>query len=332
MNIIQISEKFQTPIDTIKYFESYRWKDGRYCPYCKEKHTGNRSKDNRFKCTKCKKSFSVTTGTYLHDTRLPLKTWLLMFSIVSDAKKGLSALQLQRNLGISYPTAFKSYHKIREIMILENKEVKLSGILEQDETFVGGKPRPMSNDECLAPKERKELDEKIKEYEKDGFDFEPNEKRNVACDKDIKRGRGSQKKTPVVGIAQRNGNVVAEVMKKLSYKELKTLVEKHVDNADDSLLITDEYKGYNQFGKIIEHIKIEHSEMYSYRGVNTNTIESFWSFIKRQIMGQHHHVSKKKLYLYVAETVFKFNNRNEDDIFETLVKLSMKDKNINQPN
>ncbi|MCD4795010.1 MAG: IS1595 family transposase [Bacteroidales bacterium] len=329
MNIIQISKKFPTDIDAINYFESYRWKDGRICPYCKKEHKGNRSKDNRFKCSKCKKSFSVKTGTYLHDTRLPLKKWLFMFSIITDAKKGLSALQLQRNLDISYPTAFNCYHKIREIMTIENKEVKLEGILEQDETFVGGKPRPMPNTDCLEPKERKELDKKIEEYEKEGFDFETKEKRYVACDKDIKRGRGSQKKIPVVGLVQRDGNVVAEVMRKLSYKELKQLVKKHVDNIDDSLLITDEYKGYSQFGKIIEHIKIEHTEMYSYRGINTNTIESFWAFIKRQIMGQHHHVSPEKLHLYVAETVFKFNNRKDDDMFETLVRLSMTSKKNN---
>ncbi|MCF6365722.1 MAG: IS1595 family transposase [Bacteroidales bacterium] len=329
MNIIQITEKFTTDIDAVEYFESFRWKNKRKCPYCGELHKGNRNKDKRFKCTYCKKSFSVTTNTYLHDTRIPLKKWLFMFSIISDAKKGLSALQLQRNLDISYPTALNSYHKIREMMILENNEVKLEGILEQDETFVGGKPRPMSNDECLEPKERKELDEKIKEYKKEGFNFETKSKRYVACDKDIKRGRGSQKKIPVVGLVQRDGNVVAEVMKKLSYKELKQLVEKHVKNKDESLVITDEFKGYSQFSKIIEHIKIEHSEMYSYRGINTNTIESFWAFIKRQIMGQHHHVSKKKLHLYVAETVFKFNNRKDDDMFETLVKLSMTTKKSN---
>jgi len=327
MNIIQITEKFPSEIDSIKYFESYRWKKKRICPHCGKEHKGKRNKDFRFKCIHCKKSFSVTTKTYIHDTRLPLKKWLLMFSIICDAKKGLSALQLQRNLDISYPTAFKCYHKIREMMTLENKEVDLEGIMEQDETFVGGKPRPMSNPDCLQPKERKELDEKIKEYKEEGFNFETRKKRKVACDKDIKRGRGSQKKTSVVGLVQRDGEVVAEVMQGLGYTNLKKLVEKHVENIDDSLVITDEYKGYSQFSKIIEHIQIEHSEMYSYRGINTNTIESFWAFIKRQIMGQHHHVTPRKLPLYVAETVFKFNNRKNDDMFETLVKLSMTTKN-----
>ncbi len=327
MNIIQITEKFPNEIDAIKYFESHRWKSERICPHCDTIHAGNRNKDFRFKCKNCKKSFSITTKTYLHNTRLPLKKWLFMFSIVCDAKKGLSALQLQRNLDISCPTAFKCYHKIRELMTLENQEVELEGILEQDETFVGGKPRKMANPDCLQPKEREELDEAIEELNKEGFDFETKNKRYVACDKDIKRGRGSQKKTPVVGLVQRDGQVVAEVMKQLGYKNLKKLVEKHVENVDDSLVITDEYKGYSQFNKIIDHIQIEHSEMYSYKGVNTNTIESFWAFIKRQIMGQHHHVTPEKLPLYVAETVFKFNNRKNDDMFETLVKLSMTNKN-----
>jgi hypothetical protein len=97
------------------------------------------------------------------------------------------------------------------------------------------------------------------------------------------------------------------------------MVQKYV-NEDETLLITDEYRGYSKIDRIIEHVKIDHQKLYSYKGINTNSIESFWAIIKRQIIGQHHQVSVKHLPKYVAEAVFKYNNRNNDDMFETLLK------------
>ena len=111
-------------------------------------------------------------------------------------------------------------------------------------------------------------------------------------------------------------------MDSLGAKKLEALVKKHVDLAD-TLLITDTYKGYSRMKKIIEHIKIDHSKLYSYNGVNTNSIESFWAIVERGIIGQYHHVSLKYLPKYVVEFCFKYNNRNYDDMFETLVKASM---------
>jgi hypothetical protein len=112
-------------------------------------------------------------------------------------------------------------------------------------------------------------------------------------------------------------------MTQTTYTELKKLVKKYVDT-EDSLMITDEYSGYNKFSTIIEHIKIDHQKLYSYKGVNTNSIESFWAIVKRGIIGQYHQVSLKYLPNYVTEFVFKYNNRRIDDMFETLVKNSMK--------
>ena len=321
MNIIEISQKFPNEIDVIKHFEKIRWGKQPLCVYCGSKDISERAQDNRYKCYACNKTFSVTVNTQLHNTRIPLKTWIYAFSIVSDAKKGLSALQLQRNLNISYPTAWAMYHKIRELMAMENENIQLSGVTEQDETFIGGKPRKQSNPKGLPQKRNKELDADIQGLKDKGFQIKRGH-RQVACDIDVKRGRGSQKMTPVVGIVQRDGNVVAEVMRHLTYDKLKELVNKYVDK-DESVLITDEYSGYNKFSKIIEHISIDHKTMYSYKGINTNTIESFWAIVKRQIIGQHHSVSVKYLPNYVAETVFKFNNRKKDDMFITLIKNSM---------
>lgn len=328
MNLIEISERFSNEIDVLEYFEKERWPVAANCPYCKSYSISDRRKDLRFYCDNCKKGFSVTVNTHLHNTRLSLKTWLYAFAIVTDAKKGLSAMQLQRNLGVHYETAWTMYHKIRELMTLDNKEIdELDNIVEMDETFVGGKPRKFNTGDSVAPTHKTkipELDERIVELKEEGISFKRKKGNPAKSLENPKRGRGANK-IPVVGIVERDGNVVAQVMKDLTYKNLSDMVKKHVEE-DDAVLITDEYPGYNRMEKIIEHVKIDHQKLYSYRGVNTNTIESFWAFIKRQIMGQHHHVSPKYLPNYVAETVFKFNNRQEDDMFETLVKNSMRKK------
>jgi len=133
-----------------------------------------------------------------------------------------------------------------------------------------------------------------------------------------KRGRGTDN-IPVVGIVERDGNVVAEVMQNLTYANLKEMVQKYVDE-DNSVLITDNYKGYNSMKKIIGHIVIDHKEMYSYKGLNSNSIESFWAIIERGIMGQYHSVSPHKLPNYVAEFVYRYNNRRDTEfMFHELV-------------
>lgn len=330
MNLYDINEKFPTELEAVEYFEKYRWGKTVKCGYCDIPASGKRQKDMRFFCKSCNKSFSVTTNTNLHNTRLPLKKWLMAFSIVTDAKKGLSAMQLERNLGVHYETAFNMYHRIREFMAEDNIDIEeLDGIVEMDETYIGpkrprlpntGKRKMNSDDKVEMP----ELDERIEELKENGIKFKQGRGNPAKVDYDVKRGRGT-KKIPVVGIVERNGNVVAQVMKNLSYENLKAMVQKYVDE-DDAVLITDEYKGYNKMDRIIEHVKIDHQKLYSYKGVNTNTIESFWAIIKRQIMGQHHHVTGKHLPKYIAEVVFKYNNRNDDDMFETLMKNAMMTK------
>lgn len=320
MNIVEISNRFPSEEAAILYLEQVRWKNTPRCAYCESSEvSAKHTKDFRRKCRSCNKTSSVTVNTYLHDTRLPIKTWLFAFSIITDAKKGLSAMQLQRNIDVSYPTAHSMYMRIRRMMA--EPTGKLDDVVEMDETFIGGKPRKGANPDCLPPKNRKKLDDRIEELEEEGFEFKEGTWK-VACDVDIKRGRGSQKMVPVVGIVERDGNVVAEVMQHLTSQNLTAMVKKHVDE-DDSVIITDSYRGYSQLHRIIEHVKIDHHEMYSYKGVNTNTIESFWAIIERGIIGQYHHVSRKYLPQYITEFVFKFNNRNNDDMFETLVKKAV---------
>src|SRR5580698_4237061 len=135
MNLIEITKKFPTETEAVQFFERQRWGKKIKCAYCKSENVSRLDKDFRHKCYDCKKTFSVTVGTQLHHTRVTLQTWLFAFSIITNAKKGMSAWQLQRNLDISYPTAFAMYHKIREFMAEEtNQPNQLDSIVEMDET------------------------------------------------------------------------------------------------------------------------------------------------------------------------------------------------------
>ncbi len=318
MNLIEINNEFPTELDCVQHLEKTRWGKKPRCAYCNSITLGKRQKDNRFTCKSCRKTSSVTTGTYLHRTRVPLKTWFYAFAIITDAKKGVSAKQLERNLGVSYPTAWKMYMTIRELMVEDNG--KLDGVVEMDETYIGGKPRKNAK-MMLSETQKENLDLKLHDLKSD-FNITEGQYKKKYPKVKPKRGRGTTK-ISVVGIVQRDGNVVAEVMENLSARNLKKMVQDNV-NENESIIVTDEYSGYNRLSDIIEHVKIDHQKMWSYKGINTNSIESFWAIIKRGITGQYHQVSPKYLPNYVAEFVFKYNNRHEDDMFETLVENSMK--------
>lgn len=326
MNLIELSTKFPTELDAIKHFESVRWSSGIICPYCNKAITTNRTQDFRYHCPNCQKSFSVKTDTMIHDSRLPLKKWLYCFCIISNAKKGLSALQLQRDIDVDYKTAWSVYHKIRDIMSIENDGISLDDIVEMDT-----KQMDVSMRKCQAEKKGEhgdipELDKAKEKFEAKGFEFKEGEYKKPCKVGNQKRGLGASD-LKIAGVVERDGNVVANVVKNTGFKELLKLVNKHVDKRKkNTVLLTDEGKGNIPFKKIMNQIIIDHKILYSYKGINTNTIESFWAFIERQVVGQHHHVDLKYLDKYVAETVFKFNNRKEDDMFETLVKLSMTNK------
>lgn len=321
MNLIEISNKFPTEKDAILFFEQKRWGKKPKCAYCESLEVSDLYSDNRRNCKTCGKGFSVTVGTNFQGTKIPLKTWLYAIAIITDAKKGLSAKQLERNLGVHYETAWNMYMKLRKLMDDENNQIELTGVIEMDETYIGGKPRKQNNPLGLKQKNQPELNQRIEELKAEGISFKAGKGNFAKPAVDIKRGRGT-KKIPVVGIVQRNGDVIAEVMRHTTHENLKALIKKYVD-VDDSVLVTDEYSGYNRFSRLIEHVAIDHQKMYSYKGINTNTIESFWAIIKRGITGQYHKVSLKYLPDYINEFVFKYNNRNKDQMFETLINNAL---------
>jgi len=290
MNIVLIYEKFPTNNDCIAHIEKVKWGDTPFCPYCKSIKTSPLPEEKRHHCNNCNTSFSVTVGTIFHHTHLPLQKWFLAISLILNAKKGLSSRQLSRDLNVNKDTGWRISMKIREAMTQHDQRNLLTGIVEADETYVGGKPRKGSG----------------------------NETKN-------KRGRGT-KKTPVVGMVERNGNVKAEAFrnkKPLTNKNLKALVRKNVDLVN-STLMTDEYKGYIGINKLLPHKVINHSYWYVDGDIHTNTIESFWALLKRGIIGQYHKVSLQYLPKYIDEFCYKWNHRKNDDVFTLTLQRAVR--------
>lgn len=282
MDIISIFEKFPTQKSCIDYLEQIRWENGVYCPYCASKSTYKLTHNNRDRhhCNGCQKSFSVTINTIFHDTRLPLQKWFLAISIIADAKKSISSRQLARHLKLPVKTAYSVSQRVRKAL-LGGASPLLTGIIEIDETYIGGKPRGGNNN---------------------------------------KRGRGT-KKTMVVGIMERKGNVIAQSFEKINQKKVRDLIIENVD-LSNSEIHTDEYGVYNRVNRLANHERVNHGSKEYVRGsVHTNSIEGFWALAKRAHYGQHHHYSKKYTNLYIAEAAFKYNNRKNESaqVFNSII-------------
>lgn len=291
MNIVEIMNRWPTQEAAITHLEKVRWNGKPVCPYCKsDKVCVHASKDKslpRWQCEKCHRAFSVTVGTIFHHTHLPLQTWFLAMALMLNAKKNISNAQLARDLDLPYKTAWTLALRIRTAMFTDPAQKRLfQGIVEMDETYVGGKPR------------------------------KPNKRED---DQPAKRGRGTEK-TPVIGMVERGGMVKTEVIqdRTLTQKALSAIVQMNVD-VEKTTLVTDEYSGYAGFSAFVKHYMINHKIEFSNRGVHTNTIEGFWALVKRAWYGQHHHYSDKWAGHYISETAFKYNNRKNLNTFNDLV-------------
>ncbi len=207
MNIPQLYKQFPTQQDCIKHLEEVRWSGNPKCPYCNSANQSPLPKENRYHCNTCNTSFSVTVGTIFHKTKIDLQKWFLAVSLVLNAKKGYSARQLGRDINVTKDTAWRVFMQIRKALV-EQKEL-MEGIIEADETYVGGKNKNRHNNKKT----------------KGG------------------QGRGGEDKTPVIGLLQRDGKVVAKKAKEVSGKTLKTFIKDNVK--EGSVLNTDEWRGYN---------------------------------------------------------------------------------------
>lgn len=268
------------------YLKGRRWPQGVVCPRCGNPGVYDlHARKWHWQCTQCAPGgsegyrFSIFVGTIFENTNKPLRDWFKVVHLMTTSKKGISALQIQRQMGFgSYKTAHGMCHKIRAAMM--QPETKLGGIVEVDETWIGGKDH----------------------------------NRHWNKKKGIFGG-----KTPVAGAVQRKGNVIARVLDRVTSQAMLSFVNEAVSNKV-SLLATDSWPGYSDYLKRYPHAAVDHHRhQYVVGAVHTNTIEGFWSIFKRGIVGTFHKVSDKYLALYVAEFQFRYNNRANADIFGAAV-------------
>lgn len=221
------------------------------------------------------------SGTIFHGTKIPLQKWFLAIVLMANAKKSLSSHQLARDLGLKQKAVWRMMCIRAE---MAKKNVILEGIVEADETYIGGKRR--------------------KDYDK-----EKGEPR--------KRGRGTVKDA-VLGAVSRGGQVVAQLVPDITGKTILEFIKQFI-KTEDSELYTDQFAGYNKIGKEMKHETMNRSEKWEEGAVHTNTIEGFWSFVKRAWYGQHHHYLTAYTPLYLAEACYKYNYR-ETNMFEKFLK------------
>lgn len=280
MNIVQVYRLFPTNNDCIAHIEEVRWNGEPACPYCGSTRATPMRKEHRYHCNNCNTSFSVTVGTIFHHTHLALQKWFVALSIVLNAKKGVAARQLARDLEVNKDTAWFMAMRIRRAM-KEHPEQRalLQGIVEVDETYIGGKPR----------------------------------KGNGPQGGTHKRGRGTSK-VPVAGIVERGGEVRVKVVPNVKAKTLRAFIREHID-AEKTTVMTDEFAGYLNLSTFVRHKAVNHKLEYVSGNIHTNTLESFWALFKRGIIGQYHKISKRYLPRYLDEFSYRYNNRKTSDIF-----------------
>lgn len=284
----------------VAFLEAQRWGDSPCCPRCgdvdvRQMKAADGTRNSRFlwKCKGCRRQYTVRVGTIMEDSPIPLRHWCLAFYRAAASKKGVSALQIQRETGLTYKSALFLMHRIRWAMAPANAETEKVGgegqTVEVDETYIGGRPR----------------------------------RRSYRADGSVRLGPGydfSKRKTPVMGAVVRGGKIKLRVVPDLKGKTLGAHLNNLVEKESD--LITDERRGYVKVGRqYASHETVCHAEGEYVRGdVSTNRIEGVWANFKRQINGTHHSVSKKHLHRYASEYEFKYNNRDLTD-GERTVKL-----------
>jgi len=310
MNLIDVTKQFPTDDECLSYIEQMRWPDGVVrCPVCgadkvsRIKRTnvrkdGQASKNVRksvFQCLEktCKQQFSATSGTIFNDSHLPLHKWFMALAIVVDAKKSISANQLKEHLGIgSYRTAWYLAHRIRKAMADEAGPFEqLRGIVEVDETYIGGKT-----------------------------------KRRFGRSKENQRSR-AEKFDMVLGMRERGGRVKYVHIPDGKAATIREAVRKHVV-PNPERLYTDSAAVYNfalDAQMALKHRMVNHSKEWVVPNtrIHTNTVESSFSLLKRGLIGSFHRVSIKHLHRYLSEFEFRFNMRKDPDKFtRTLRRLA----------
>ena len=282
--ISHFNTQFPDEDSCLEFIKDARWPDGVHCPKC-DKVTGHYRITGRkvYSCEFCGNHVSPTADTIFHKSSTPLRHWFYAMFLMASTRTGISAKQLEREIGVTYKTAWRMFTQIRKLMA-QDGELQLFGAIEVDETYVGGK-------ESNKHERRKQH-----------------------------AGRGTVGKTVVVGMVERKGNAVVKVQPDNRADTIIPMIQNHA-SAEEATIYTDEHAAYNRLSSLgYAHETVRHgAKEYVAGRAHTNNIEGFWSNTTRGIDGVHHVVSPKYLQGYLDSYVFRFNHRDDaTPMFETL--------------
>ena len=282
-SLIQLLDYFKDEATCIEYYENIRWSGNPVCPHCGHDKTYKTNRGHKCANKECYKKFTVKVGTIFESSKIPLRTWFAAIFLCTTSKKGVSSVQLAEQLDITQKTAWFLLHRIREM--LKDKAPNMVGgngnMVEIDEAYIGGR-------------------EKNKHYGK---------KRSNEDDTKTNDGSEFKSKKAVVGIIERNGKVTLKYVETTTKSNMVEFIKKHVP--EGSTIYTDEANIYKGLGKSYNHDTVSHSlQVYVAGDVHTNTIENFWSVLKRGLYGIYHQVSEKHLERYLDEYAARFNTRD----------------------
>lgn len=282
-SLFDLVQIFSSEEKCIEYLESIRWKDGVVSPFDPTSKVYKCSKG--YWCKNTNKVFNVKTRTIFENTKISLQKWFMAIWLITSHKKGISSIQLSKDIHVTQKTSWFMLQRIRNCFECENQH-NLSNEVEIDETYIGGRER-----------------NKKQSNEKSGT-----------------QGRSIKTKVPVIGMIERKGKLVSHIIENAKSVTLTSAIMDKVDKT--ATIYTDEWKGYYTIDKIYNHLFVKHKENEFVNGkVSTNTIEGFWGLLKRGILGIYHKISKKHLQMYIDEFVFRYNTRKISEIqrFEFLI-------------
>jgi transposase-like protein len=290
-SLLQVLDYFKDEATCVNYLAQKRWGDAPACPHCGNVGAYITNRGYKCKAKECGKKFTVTTGTTFENTKISLRYWFAAMYLCTAHKKGISSLQLSRDLNITQKTAWFLLHRIREMLNIASTEI-LSGTVEVDETYIGGK----------------------------AANIHKSKKHNLNYNA---KGSNSVNKAMVVGLKERGGNIIVYHVPDNSAATLKGLVYKHVGLGSE--VVTDEWRAYSGLQGSFQHKVVNHKDgQYVKEGYHTNTVEGFWGHLKRMIKSTYHRVSPKHLSRYCDEQAFRYNTRDLKDTnrFEGVFKLT----------
>ena len=261
----------------VDYLRNIRWKNGAFCPHCGCTRIYHFSDQRNHKCADCRKRFSIRVGTIFEDSKLPLRKWFMAIFLITSHKKGIASTQLAKDVGITQKTAWFVLHRLRYATRTKSFNRPLAGIVEADETYVGGKEK------------------------------------NKHKSKRTPGRQGGVGKIAVFGMLERNGEFRA---KKIPHVDGKTVKGEIVQNvAPDAIVMTDEFRGYKGLESRYHHRSVNHSrgQYVKWSYIHTNCIEGAWAHFKRQVIGVHHWISKNHIQRYLDEFTWRWNRREMDE-------------------